>query len=173
MEGHAFTRAIDALVRVIYFCCSVLLVWLIAITGMQVFGRYVLNDSPVWVERAALLTILYIALPMAAVGIRQGFHMSVTFAIELLSPKLQAVMAIVVEITLGLFGASMAWFGGVIAHRVWSSKMSVLPLPEGVTYLPLVISGVLLVIFSIERVVLAVRKLRVTEPAPAGLAERS
>jgi TRAP-type C4-dicarboxylate transport system permease small subunit len=173
MEGNALTRTIDALVRVIYLICSVLLVWLIAITGIQVFGRYVLNDSPVWVERAALLTILYIALPMAAVGIRQGFHMSVTFAVELLSPKLQAVMAVVVELTLGLFGAAMAWFGGVIAHRVWSAKMSVLPLPEGVTYLPLVISGVLLVIFSLERVVLAARKLRVTEPASSGLAERS
>ena len=82
MEGSAFTRAIDALVRVIYLICCALLVWLITITGMQVFGRYVLNDSPVWVERAALLTILYIAFPMAAVGVRQGFHMSVTFAVD-------------------------------------------------------------------------------------------
>src|ERR1051325_3634875 len=112
MEGNALTRAMDRLVQAIYAICSLLLFWLIVITGYQVFGRYVLNDSPVWVERAALLTILYIALPMAAVGIRQGFHMSVTFAVELLSPRGQAVAALLVDLAIGLFGVAMAWFGG-------------------------------------------------------------
>jgi TRAP-type transport system small permease protein len=172
MEGHALTRAMDGLVRVIYWICSVLLVWLIVITGIQVFGRYVLNDSPVWVERADLLTILYIAFPMSAVGIRQGFHMSVTFAVEMLSPRGQAIAAMLVDLALGLFGVAMAWFGGVIAHRVWSAKMSVLPLPEGVTYLPLVITGVLLVIFALERLVLGAAKLRVLSSAPDDIAER-
>jgi len=173
MEGRAFTRAMDGLVRVITFLCCLLLVWLIVITGIQVFGRYVLNDSPVWVERAALLTILYIALPMAAVGIRQGFHMSVTFVVDLLSPKGQAITALLVDLAIGLFGVSMAWFGGVIAHRVWTAKMSVLPLPEGVTYLPLVITGALLVVFAIERLVLGARKLRALDIAPDAIAERS
>jgi TRAP-type C4-dicarboxylate transport system permease small subunit len=173
MDPHALTRTLDGLVRVITLICSVLLVWLIVITGIQVFGRYVLNDSPVWVERAALLTILYIALPMAAVGIRQGFHMSVTFAVDLLSPKSQAIAALLVDLSLALFGVAMAWFGGVIAHRVWTAKMSVLPLPEGVTYLPLVITGVLLVIFALERLALGVEKLRALPLAPNSVAERS
>jgi TRAP-type C4-dicarboxylate transport system permease small subunit len=67
----------------------------------------------------------------------------------------------------------MAWFGGVIAHRVWTAKMSVLPLPEGVTYLPLVIAGVLLVIFALERLALGVEKLRALSLAPNSVAERS
>jgi TRAP-type C4-dicarboxylate transport system permease small subunit len=173
MGPHALTWTLDGLVRVITLICSVLLLWLIVITGIQVFGRYVLNDSPVWVERAALLTILYIALPMAAVGIRQGFHMSVTFAVDLLSPKSQAIAALLVDLSLALFGVAMAWFGGVIAHRVWTAKMSVLPLPEGVTYLPLVIAGVLLVIFALERLALGVEKLRALSLAPNSVAERS
>jgi len=173
MEGNALTRAMDGLVKAIYTVCCLLLFWLIVITGYQVFGRYVLNDSPVWVERAALLTILYIAFPMAAVGIRQGFHMSVTFAVDLLSPRAQVVAALLVDLGLGLFGVAMTWFGAVIAHRVWTSKMSVLPLPEGVNYLPLVISGVLLVIFALERLILGAQKLRLSAPSPDGVAERS
>lgn len=54
----------------------------------------------------------------------------------------------------------MAWFGGVIAARVWSAKMSILPFPEGVTYLPLVICGTLIVIFSLERLIGAPARLR-------------
>src|SRR5262249_49384691 len=150
----------DILVWTITGLCCVLLVWLIVITGIQVFGRYVLNDSPVWVERTALLTILYIALPMAAVGIRQRFHMNVTFAVEALGRRGQEICASLVDLGFLAFGAAMAWHGGVIADRVWPSKMAVLPLPEGVTYLPLVICGLLLVVFSLERLVGAPHRIR-------------
>jgi TRAP-type C4-dicarboxylate transport system permease small subunit len=160
MAVSPFSRTLDILVWAITTICCVLLVWLIVITGIQVFGRYVLNDSPVWVERTALLTVLYIALPMAAVGIRQRFHMNVTIAVDALGPTGREVASILVDLGLGLFGAAMAWHGGVIAHRVWSSKMAVLPLPEGVNYLPLVICGVLIVLFSIERLVGAPHRLR-------------
>jgi TRAP-type C4-dicarboxylate transport system permease small subunit len=159
-QGNPFSRTMDILVWAITTICCVLLVWLIAITGIQVFGRYVLNDSPTWVERAALLTILYITLPMAAVGIRQRFHMSVTFGVEALSRRGQDICAAAVDLGLAFFGAAMAWHGGVIAHRVWTSKMAVLPLPEGVTYLPLVICGGLIVIFSIERLAGMPHRLR-------------
>jgi len=160
MDGNPLSRALDILVWAISGICSLLLVWLIVITGIQVFGRYVLNDSPVWVERTALLTILYIALPMAAVGIRQRFHMNVTFGVEALGRRGQEICAVLVDLLLGLFGAAMAWHGGVIANRVWSSKMAVLPLPEGVNYLPLVICGGLIVVFSIERLIGAPHRLR-------------
>lgn len=160
MEGSALSRVIDGVVRAIIAICSALMAWLILITGIQVFGRYVLNDSPVWVERSALLTILYVALPMAAVGIRQRFHMNVSFAVDLLGARAKAIAEILVDIGLGLFGAAMAWFGTVIAARVWSAKMSILPLPEGVTYLPLVICGTLIVIFSLERLIDTPRRLR-------------
>ena len=166
MEGIGLSRLMDGLVRVVYMVCSALMAWLILITGIQVFGRYVLNDSPVWVERSALLTILYISLPMAAVGVRQRFHMNVSFAVDLLSARARAVAEILVDIGLGLFGAAMAWFGGVIATRVWSAKMSILPLPEGVTYLPLVICGALIVTFSLERLINTPQRLRQADAAP-------
>jgi TRAP-type C4-dicarboxylate transport system permease small subunit len=149
-----FARAMDLLAWSITRICSLLMIWLIIITGWQVFGRYVLNHTPAWVERAALLTIVYISLPMAAVGIHQGFHMSVALFVDRLDRRLGAAIAVLVDIVLALFGLAMAWFGGVIALRVWGSKMSVLPFPEGVTYLPLVIAGILILLFSLERLAL-------------------
>ena len=139
-----FARAMDLLAWSITRICSLLMIWLIIITGWQVFGRYVLNHTPAWVERAALLTIVYISLPMAAVGIHQGFHMSVALFVDRLDRRLRAAIAVLVDIVLALFGLAMAW----------CSKMSVLPFPEGVTYLPLVISGILILLFSLERLAL-------------------
>jgi TRAP-type C4-dicarboxylate transport system permease small subunit len=39
---------------------------------MQVFGRYVLNDTPSWAESTALVLVLYVTMFGAAVGVRDA-----------------------------------------------------------------------------------------------------
>jgi TRAP-type C4-dicarboxylate transport system permease small subunit len=48
-----------------YLAVAGLLV-IVAIVAFQVFGRYVMNDSPTWAENLALLLILYVTLIGAA-----------------------------------------------------------------------------------------------------------
>jgi TRAP-type transport system small permease protein len=72
-----FGRALDWLSRGVILIAGVALIGLVAMMGWMVFGRYVLNDTPSWVERAATISILFIALPVAAVGVRERFHLSV------------------------------------------------------------------------------------------------
>ena len=43
--------------------------------GWQVFGRYVLNDSPSWTEPASLLLMSWFILLGSAVGVREGVHL--------------------------------------------------------------------------------------------------
>ena len=38
------------------------------------FGRYVLNDTPIWAESTALVLILYVTMLGAAVGVRDAGH---------------------------------------------------------------------------------------------------
>ena len=73
----AFSRLLDLFCRLVIIAAGAALVGLVAMMGWLVFGRYVLNDTPTWVERAATLSILCIALPVAAVGVRERFHLSV------------------------------------------------------------------------------------------------
>ncbi|MFP5429259.1 MAG: TRAP transporter small permease, partial [Gammaproteobacteria bacterium] len=73
----AFSRLLDILARIVILLASVAMVLLVVITGWMVFGRYVLNDTPTWVERAATLIVITIVLPVAAVGVRERFHLSV------------------------------------------------------------------------------------------------
>ncbi len=67
----AFSRALDVLSAATVGLAGIALVGLIAMMGWLVFGRYVLNDTPTWIERAATLCILAIAMPVAAVGVRR------------------------------------------------------------------------------------------------------
>jgi len=73
----AFARLLDVLAGVTIALAGTALVALVVMMGWLVLGRYVLNDTPTWIERGATLAILCIAMPVAAVGVRERFHLSV------------------------------------------------------------------------------------------------
>jgi TRAP-type transport system small permease protein len=127
------------------------MVTLVAITGWQVYGRYVLRSTPVWVEGAALLLILYISFCVAAVGVREKFHIGIVTIPKLLNPQARRTLEGVNDLILLLFGLGMAWWGLDLVQRTWNRLLPVVGLPVGVKYIPLVICGVLIVLFTLER----------------------
>ena len=80
-----------------------------AITGWQVFGRYVMNDSPQWVERIALLLVLYFSFLAGAVGVREESHLGIAFVNDALPSGLRRAVMVVVGLILAAFGA--CWSG--------------------------------------------------------------
>ena len=69
-----FTRFNAALAK---FCMIVAVAGLLVIVVcvlIQVFGRYVLNDTPTWAEALALVLVLYVTMFGAAVGVRDAGH---------------------------------------------------------------------------------------------------
>jgi TRAP-type C4-dicarboxylate transport system permease small subunit len=57
----------------------------------------------------------------------------------------------------GAFGVAMAWNGWILGASVAAYKLPNIALPEWVRYVPLVISGVMIVLFSIEHLVALAR----------------
>jgi TRAP-type C4-dicarboxylate transport system permease small subunit len=63
-----------------------------------------------------------------------------------------------------LFGAAMVYNGTILGLSVATYKIANLGLPEIVRYVPLVISGLLIVLFSIEHIIALLKGAEV-EPA--------
>ena len=147
-----FCTALDWLARGVILVAGVALVALVAMMGWLVFGRYVLNDTPTWVERAATLCILFIALPVAAVGVRERFHLSVLGFREALPAQAQRIIAIGCDTLVGLFGLAMAIYSKELADLVMRFRIPLLGISQGWTYVPLIVCGWLIVLFSIEQV---------------------
>jgi TRAP-type C4-dicarboxylate transport system permease small subunit len=61
-------------------------------------------------------------------------------------------------VLVGVFGAAMAWNGWILGESVMAYKLPNIALSESVRYAPLVVSGVLIVLFSIEHLVALVRR---------------
>ena len=162
-----FSRALDLLARVVVVVAGAALVGLVAMMGWLVFGRYVLNDTPTWVERAATLSILFIALPVAAVGVRERFHLSVLGFREALPMAAQRWIAVGCDALVGLFGFAMMFYSRELVDMVWTFKIPLLGISQGWTYVPLVVCGGLITLFAIEQVLLDV--LRKEGPEQRGI----
>jgi TRAP-type transport system small permease protein len=129
------------------------LIGIVVVVGLQVFGRYVLNDTPIWAESTALVLILYVTMLGAAVGVRDAGHIGLESLLILAPDALRLKLEVVIHILVCTFGLIMAWNGWVLAESVMAYKIPTLGLPEGINQLPLVISGCLIALFSLEHVV--------------------
>jgi TRAP-type C4-dicarboxylate transport system permease small subunit len=130
------------------------LVTMTASVGWLIFGRYVLNDSPVWVEPLALLLMSWFIFLGAAVGVRENTHLG--FAVlQAVAPKPVAqTFRTVSDLVVIAFGAGMAWFGTELMLGTWSATLPSLGIPRGVGFIPVIAGGILFVLFGTERIVL-------------------
>ena len=162
-----FSWILDQFCRLVIIVAGVALVGLVAMMGWMVFGRYVLNDTPTWVERAATLSILCIALPVAAVGVRERFHLSVLGFREALPLQVQRWIAVGCDTLVGLFGLAMMVHSHQLVDMVWNFRIPLLGISQGWTYVPLMVCGGLITLFAIEQVLLDI--LRKEGPEQRGI----
>ena len=133
------------------------LIGIVATVSWQVFGRYVLNDTPTWAESTALVLILYVTMFGAAVGVRDAGHIGLESLLILAPESVRLKLEVVIHLLVGSFGLVMAWNGGILAESVMAYKIPTLGLPEGINHLPSVIAGVLIALFSLEHIIALIR----------------
>jgi TRAP-type C4-dicarboxylate transport system permease small subunit len=128
--------------------CLILMTLFIAV---QVFSRYVLGASQTWTEPTAILLMGWFIFLGAAVGIREGYHLSFDVLLYVLPEGAGKVLHSLSDIAVGAFGAGMLWYGAELMIRTWTAVMPTLGLPGGVAFLPITLGGALVLIFSLER----------------------
>ena len=77
-----FDRILDLISDINTIITGVALVVLTVIFGWLVFGRYVLNDTPTWVEQVALLLVVYIGFLGASIGVHKKTHLGVWCSVK-------------------------------------------------------------------------------------------
>lgn len=125
------------------FTASVALLVLIVTFGWLVFGRYVLNVTPTWVEQLALLLICYIAFLGAAAGVRDDTHLGVTLFREMLPLGLQKIVMVLIDFILAGFGMIMFLAGVELMQFGWDSMLPMLDIPESFRTLAITLCGCL------------------------------
>jgi TRAP-type C4-dicarboxylate transport system permease small subunit len=158
------TRFCATVAKLSLMVAVTLLIILILCVQWQVIGRYVLNDTPTWAENLALLLVLFVTAFGLAVGVRDAGHIGLESLVVLLPRAWQRRIEFLIHLLVGGFGVLMVKSGWLWASVKWGSKKPMLPLPDGIDYVPIIIAGALIVLFSFEHAVAIVRGQEV-EPA--------
>lgn len=151
-ESPAFVRRMDSAYNFICKICLILagtsLVFMTAIFAWLVFGRYVLNDTPTWVEQVSLLLMMVITFFGAAVGVHQHTHLSVVLFRDAVPSPMRTVFVVVSDLFMAVFGGYMFWYGIQLTQFKWNTLIPLIQVSEGLRSLPLTICGALLFLFS-------------------------
>lgn len=136
--------------------------------AMQVFWRYVLNNSLIWTEPASVMIMGWFIFLGAAVGIREGYHLSFDVVLYFVSDRVKAVLHTISDLAVAAFGFGMIWYGWELAAKTVNNMMPSLGISDAFNFAPLVAGGVLVVLFSAERIL---RRLAGLHTARFGEAE--
>ncbi len=160
-EASSFVRGMnktyDLLCRVCLVLAGTALVVMTLMFAWLVFGRYVLNDTPTWVEQVSHLLLMVIAFLGAAVGVKQDTHLSVVFFRSVVPTWLRTAFVFMTDLLMASFGALMFWFGLELTMFKWKSLIPLIQVPEGLRSLPLTICGALVFLFSIGHLIQLLR----------------
>lgn len=152
-EKHALLNSLDKVFDLLVLMCRITagsaLVLMTVLMGYQVYGRYVVNSTPTWVDPLSLLLVMVIAFFGAAVGVRENTHLSVAIFRSIVPTKVRFVMVFLTDFIMASFGAAMLWFGAELTIFKWNTLIPLIQWSEGLRSLPLTICGGLVLVFSL------------------------
>lgn len=141
-------RVLTVLAGFFKFISGLCLVVIVATFAWLVYGRYILNSTPTWVEQLALILVVVITFFSSAVGLKEKTHLSVDILPSMLPPKPRAVVYMIIHIMLMWFGYMMAVKSYQLALFNWTTEIALLDVPLSVRSMPLIVSGILILLFS-------------------------
>lgn len=151
-EPPAFMRRMDSAFDFISKIClgiaGVALVVMTVIFAWLVFGRYVLNNTPTWVEQISLLLLMVIAFLGSAVGVHQNTHLAVVLFRDAAPSRIRTFFVALSDVVLAVFGGYLFWYGVQLTQFKWKTLIPLIQISEGLRSLPLTICGALLFLFS-------------------------
>ncbi len=126
---------------------------IVAVVFGSVLWRYLLNDAPAWSEQVALILVINVAMFGAAAGVRDKGHIGMESLTGLLPKGMQFWVGNLVGLITIVFGGFLAWGCFAMAKSVWANQIPTLGISEAYRYLPCVVAGIMIVLFSIEHLI--------------------
>jgi len=140
--------------RGVEYAVAVVFAAMCAVGLLQVFNRFVLNQSISWSEEFQIychVWIVFLAIPIAY---RHGAHMAVESLKNLLPKKVARVFDFLIELLWIWFAVSLAWLAWRVSEVAALQSSPGLDLPMNYVYYSMVAGGAYLLLVVLRRVLL-------------------
>jgi TRAP-type C4-dicarboxylate transport system permease small subunit len=144
------------LTRVMAWALIVAVALLVFDVVWGVFTRKVLGEQAKWTEELARFLLIWVTMLGGAVAFSTKGHLGVDYLVGKFHPDVRKLMAIVVYLVVLFFAVAIFIFGGwrVVSDSLTVEQMTpALGWKMGYIYLALPISGVFMLIYTLENLV--------------------
>lgn len=118
---------------------------------LQIFFRYALASPLTWTEELALLTFAWIVMLMGSLGVREAFHVRLTFLVDRFSAALRRRLEQAILVLIGAFGALLASAGYAYVEGTRGMISAAIGYPIEALHLAAPVCGVLIVLHAAAR----------------------
>lgn len=147
-----FATLTGAIAQAALWLAGIGLVLMTAFVFAQVFFRYVMGSSLFWAEPAAVMLMGWFIFLGAAVGVKEGYHLSFDVGLMVVPESWRPWFHSLSDVVVTAFGFGMAWFGWQLAARAASGVVPGIGISRLWDFAPLIGGGILLMLFSVERI---------------------
>lgn len=127
---------------------TVMLIVIVALTVLQVFMRYVMNDPLRWTEEVARLLLVWAVFLGAGAATKHNAHIRVDFAIDHLGDRALKAIELGQHVIVGAIGAVMVFYGWQFFEQTGGDTSTSLGYQRNLFYLPIPVGGALILVFS-------------------------
>lgn len=113
--------------------------------------RYVFNDAPPYAEQLALLLVISVSMFGAACVAHDAGHIGLDSVVRRLPPAVRHAIARLVALSTLVFSIVILYGAWEMARSTRDNLIPTLGISEAWRYLPLIIAGALIALFSIDR----------------------
>lgn len=151
-EVDRIERVLIVVGRLAQFFCTVLMVVMTAIISWQIFGRFVLNDTPKWSEQLAGILMVYMTMIGGALALRENRHIALTYFRDRWSPRARARARLLSYLLVAAFGLLMMVSGFRMTHLVQAWTIPTLGVSQSLNYWSFPVAGLLIFVFALDKI---------------------
>lgn len=158
MQFQTVSRWYTQVMQVLYWICiaipAVALVTMTVLVSASVFSRYVLNYGASFFEPVTVILAIQLTFFGAAACYRSNDHIRLSLFVGLLSEKRQKQVIYFGTLLMAVFSGIMVFHGSALARATFGQGYFEFPVvPAGAIYLGIPISGAIIFLFVIEKLV--------------------
>ncbi|MAT70016.1 MAG: hypothetical protein CMJ58_10890 [Planctomycetaceae bacterium] len=153
-SGSPLTRVLDAFATALQWAVIVAMGGLVVVVLWGVASRYVSQQPSRWTDEAARYLLMWVALLGAAVAYRRGEHLGFDYFASRMDKAAQRILAMAAEVVvIGFAAFAMVYGGWMLVSKTLAAGQTTpaLNIPMGYVYLAAPVSGILIVLFAVDR----------------------
>ena len=145
-----FTAMMDGAYRVLRSICVLILASYLILVLLQVFFRYVLNESLFWAEEAVRFSMVWSVLLGSALVARDRAHIRIDLVESLLPAPARRILLVLLDLLMIVFMVVLAVAGVQFAGRSMMQTSPSLNLPMWLVYCAVPVGAVLQGLFVLS-----------------------